>query len=457
MAGKFIELQEAAKLLGMSTDQLIELRSANEIHGYRDGASWKFKSQEIERFASEKGISLGAGDADAGAASPPDALDDDFGSLFEEEGFSDELDLDGDDDSGSSILVNDEPRGDGEESTSSTIIGSGKGADLDLGDAGSDLKLADGDSELGAGSELGVGSELDLMSESEIGAEAFGGSDVLDGEDSELKLASGSGTGDLSDALSDDIDDLDLESDVELALNEDDDLVLGASGAGSDVTLDAEGSGINLSSPADSGLSLEDDPLELGGSDLGSSLELPEDDDFISLDNVSDPDEATQLKQDEEFLLSASDDLEVEGEDSDSGSQVIALEDSEAFNQDAATMLQPGDGGLAAQVAPAAAMAGGAAAAGMAAGAPAAGMPATGLPATMSQAAGAPAAMLPAQVTEAPYSIWNVLALLLIVMVLSLTGMLMTDLIRNMWSWDSDYAATTSIMDALVELLPGVH
>ena len=49
----FVTLEEAAKKLGVSTDQLIEMRSRGEIFGYRDGSSWKFKPEEIERVASE--------------------------------------------------------------------------------------------------------------------------------------------------------------------------------------------------------------------------------------------------------------------------------------------------------------------------------------------------------------------------------------------------------------------
>ena len=56
MAGKFVDLNEAAQLLGLSQDELIEARSSGELHGYRDGASWKFKPEEIERFASERGL-----------------------------------------------------------------------------------------------------------------------------------------------------------------------------------------------------------------------------------------------------------------------------------------------------------------------------------------------------------------------------------------------------------------
>lgn len=53
---------------------------------------------------------------------------------------------------------------------------------------------------------------------------------------------------------------------------------------------------------------------------------------------------------------------------------------------------------------------------------------------------------------EFPYSVWNVLSLLAIVMVLALTGMLMTDVIRNMWSWDGTYTASTPIMDTMIRM-----
>ncbi len=48
----------------------------------------------------------------------------------------------------------------------------------------------------------------------------------------------------------------------------DDELVLGGSGTGSDITLGAADSGISLANPADSGLSLEE-PFDL--TDTGSS------------------------------------------------------------------------------------------------------------------------------------------------------------------------------------------
>ena len=77
---KLIQLEEAAKLLGMSTEALTEIRSRNEIFGYRDGASWKFKYDEIERIAQEKGITLGEADA-ATSATDDSAENLDLGGL----------------------------------------------------------------------------------------------------------------------------------------------------------------------------------------------------------------------------------------------------------------------------------------------------------------------------------------------------------------------------------------
>ena len=58
MASKFVELSEAAKQLGITADELNDARNAGEVHGFRDGSSWKFKPQELERFAEERGVSL---------------------------------------------------------------------------------------------------------------------------------------------------------------------------------------------------------------------------------------------------------------------------------------------------------------------------------------------------------------------------------------------------------------
>jgi hypothetical protein len=368
------------------------MREAGEIHGYRDGASWKFKSSEIERVAAELGTeSAPTDDVMDFSLSDSSALsDDEFDSLLnvgaDEES---EIDLEG----SSSILISEEAGSGVDESSSSTVIGKekkGKSPEED-----SDLKLA------------------------------------ADEDDEELKLS--------DEPLSEELElsnDLELESDDALALGEDEDSELSLSASDDELELDIPGgsdalgqsdSGINLA-PSDSGLSLE------GQGESSDALELPEDEEMISLDDEieASPDEATQLKQVVEFLLSPSDEM-LGDESSDSGSQVIALEDSEAFEADAGSaideepaLLAEESAGLEGQLEP---------------------FEGAALEEQKVVLAGA------GELPEASYSIWNVLGLLLIVMLLGVTGMLMTDVVRNMWSWNGSSTMTSSLMDAIVGAL----
>jgi hypothetical protein len=71
------------------------------------------------------------------------------------------------------------------------------------------------------------------------------------------------------------------------------------------------------------------------------SLDLPDyDDEVVAFDEeMADPDQACQLKADQDFQL-APHGMSYDEEDSDSGSQVVAMEDSEAFDSDAASMMR---------------------------------------------------------------------------------------------------------------------
>ncbi len=409
MAGKFFSLEQAAEMLGKSADEIREMRQRGEIHGLRHGSSWRFKPEELERVAEDLGITLNA------AAAP------------QEEGLLDVGDLGP---TGSSELVLDL---DAEETTESpTSVG----------------KVTD-DAEPSSGKE---DSGLPLSSDSEISLTAressdinlgSGTSDVFGGTDLGSK-SSGLGSGDLvleGSALGP-ASDLSLEAEEQPAASAEDDLTIGDEQAvslaedkesalegGSDVTRGAGDTGINLR-PSDSGLNLEEVPLDLAGSSV-SSLELPEDDDIIALEELeASPDEATQLRADEDFQLAPGADLGQDEEDS--GSQVIALEDSAAFAEAGAGAVTGLEdvGSL---------------------------LPKTGeseeidiqqevRPVTQPRDF-----LLPAP--EMAYSIWNVLSLLLIVLLLAVTGMLMTDVLRNMWSWEGNYSASTPIMDAMIRLL----
>jgi excisionase family DNA binding protein len=455
---QFLELNEAAQRLGVTPDKLVEMRSAGDIRGFRDGASWKFKGDEVDRVKEE-------------LASSGDNLEDEL-LAFDDAGSSLEL---ADDES---ILVSEDAVGQSPGTASSTILGPSSdaddGSDLSLAadsDIGSELTLADageGGSAIGSDVTLvpGVGdSGVALVQDpgSDRAMAAGAGDSSIDGDvlaaDSELSLESPSsdGTGNLglaADTGGLGSGDLDLSLDSELALSDDDDMVLSGSGTGSDLSLSAGDSGISLSSPTDSGLSLEADsgisldsptdsglsldeePLDLGGSSI-SSLELPEDEEIVDLDDIETP---AAVKKDEEFLLSPSDEMFMD--ESDSGSQVIALEDSAAFDQDTAALVPDGlDAqlldGAEAQLDP---MADGAA---------------TAIDPTATPAA-AMAQSFSAEPPETPYSIWNVAGLLLIVMFLALSGVVMTDMMKNMWAWDNEdgaHSVATSISNGLTSAI----
>ena len=54
------------------------------------------------------------------------------------------------------------------------------------------------------------------------------------------------------------------------------------------------------------------------------------------------------------------------------------------------------------------------------------------------------------QPAEAPYTIWNVLGLVSCALLLAVSLMMMTDLMRNMWAFNSDRVISTSLMDGIL-------
>ncbi len=284
---ELVSLEKAAEMLGMTADQLNDMRLKNEIFGTRVDNSWRFKLSEVSRFAEDRNISLTAvGD----------------GSDFKLSDESLELSF------GSSVELLEDSSADVLSAAEDLNFGS---ADLALASA-SDVLADDEPSDKGSPSDTGklLADSADLqLSEDDL-------------FDDEISLQD-------SQSL---IDSSDLSSDFE-----DSDLVLEDSDSSDDPALDVQAaeSGISLSAN-ESGISL-DEPLDLGGSDI-DDLELPEDDDIIALEEVASPDSATLLQSDDNFDLTPLEDSAIE--DSSSGSQVIALEDSAIYTDDSApTML----------------------------------------------------------------------------------------------------------------------
>jgi Helix-turn-helix domain len=432
MAGKFVDLQEAATMLGLSPEEVVEMRSKGDIFGYRDGASWKFKTEEVQRVIRERGVEGRGGESGILSAN-----DEDFENLIS--GLSSKIlaEKAQEESESGSVLISEQELG-VSSTGQSTIIGKGKDADKKA--AESDLRLAsDSDLRLDeSGKDVLAGGSDKLIEAPGNKLDSASASDVLHGSD--LNITTGSGTGDMPGprpgstgalAADDDLALTDDEQDSDSALDEQL-MPKKGSGIGSDVTLGSGDSGINLA-PSDSGLSLEEEPLDLGGSGV-DQLELPEDEDVIAVqtEEGADPEVGTQVKADNEFLLSAGEGMQED--DSDSGSQVIALEDSESFDQDAATMLKS---------APAAALE------------EEAFQPIGVEPGFAGPAAGVVAAPSYVQVAaaEAPYSVWNVISLGVVAGTLALAGMMMVDIMLNMWVYSGTNGLSSGIMDAFLSMV----
>jgi excisionase family DNA binding protein len=399
MAQKYYTVKEAAEILGVSEEEVKQMQQRRELYGYRDGADWKFKVEEVDRLADQRS-------EDALALPDQDEGD---------------------------VLLSEIELGESDPGSSGTVIGMESGgnavadSDLQLADSGVRLDDEPKPSSDEVDSKVSQFEELDLALEEDLS---------LHPEDEQAQAGQAVGDG---------------GSNIDLAAGaDDDDLVLGGgSGAGSDVTIGGD-SGISLVDPADSGLSLEE-PLDLAGAD--ESLELGEDD-MIALTEEGDTDAPTELKTDDDFLLTPLEEVGDE-EDSESGSQVIAL-DTEGQGDEGATMIAGGPGGPSMAAMLDEDLTGGPAeglevAGGMDAAAGGA-IPLGGQPAGLTD--GAPitqpsAALLP----EAPYSIWNVLSLALCSIFLILGGMMMYDLLRHMWSWGSPYGVNSSIMDWILSFI----
>ena len=422
MSAQFITLEEAAKKLGINTDELVEMRSRGDIFGYRDGGSWKFKPEEIERVASE--MMGGALDEDP-AGSSILVSEQDLGSTGSKHGSTIGSDIniagdaaDPDSDvalvadpgSGSDVRLvagknSDEPRLSLDDDDDDELSLAGDDDDLLAGASGasSDIKFGTSpDSAINIGSGTGAGSDVPLNGSDafDLGLDGSGILSGLSGKGSEIIKGDSDPSLDLD--LSDDNDDLVLSGGSDLALGND--------------------SGINLMSPADSGISLEDEPLDLAASGI-SGLDLASEGSDAASAVGSGLGSAVNFQQDEEFQLSASGSIEA---DEDSGSQVIELEDSSEFG-DAAVALPAADGFDAF---------------GSADG--------DGLDMGGALGAAPAGAAVSMGVPEVPISTFQVMSLLGILLLMCMSGILVTDVVRNMWAWTDSSDLTSGFTEMLL-------
>jgi excisionase family DNA binding protein len=382
MAQKYYNSADAANVLGISVEDVKKMLDRRELHGYRDGADWKFKVEDIDRIAAERA-----------SESPAALVEEDSGD----------------------VLLSEVALGPAEAGASGTVIamdGVGRGgpdSDIQLVGGGVD-RPAEPKTKDEVNSKVSQFEELNLSLDDDLSME--------DSAPTLRNIPSIGGSGLSGSAI--DLSGKELE---------DDDLVLGGSGTGSDVSIGGD-SGISLVDPADSGLSLEQ-PLALGPAG-GESLELAKDG------------EPAEPAGDSDFLLTPLEEA-ADTEGSESGSQVIAL-DTEA--DQAAMMDVSGGASMAAMLdedlssQPSL---------DMGISQPLGGGPLLGpQPVGVSEGAALmqPGTVLP----EAPYSGLQIAGLATCVVFLMLCCMMTYDLLRNMWSWQGPYAINSSLMDAILSL-----
>lgn len=544
MEQRFLKFEDALEKLGISAERLNELREAGEVRAYRDGSSWKFRGDEIEKMASE-GIPQPSPPSDIGLARPdelvaaeplPDSsveldddlklADDDDLSLADSEvgtettkapakekdkakesttaGSGDESGIElaemddtvtaetsdvrlAPEESSDSILLSEEELGESVGNTPSTIIGkdelASEDADLELA-SDDDLQDESKDAEpasAGASDVLSAGVsgsgvleddddgdestnlrafedldelEIDLEAESsriltaEEAKQAEAAAGDPSGSELELEGADDEGTdpvpveADASEPAPTpsvgDSEELELElsdstagSDIDLD-SSGEDFVL-AEGSGSDITLGSGDSGINLVSPSDSGVALDDIPLEMGGSAILSSLSLgggSDPDISLVASDVNMGSQKAQVQEDEDFQLTPLSEA-AEEDEGDSSSQVIALDaadEGELAGSEAG--LLEGD-----------------------AFAEEAGEPGLLTEDDQIDDVGLDTAYAGAPVTaarESEFTIGNVLALGGCAFLTLLAVLMLSDMVRNIDSWNQPYALNSSLLDAIL-------
>ncbi len=371
---KYYDVQTTASILGITPAEVNQLRERNLLRGFRDGATWKFRVEDVHQLQRQLRDQV-----TPSSESLPSG---------EEE-----------------VLAVEPERAPGDASSSGAILG------LDKGRAPGDTDLT-----------LKPESEEDLVP---VDAEPGQVHAPVPGSasDEEEIIPLGEGDFTLSDAG---VAEITSPAPSE-SLGEDELLLVseGSSAGGSDVKIGHD-SGISLLDPHDSGLSLEEEPkLAEDEIPLGQ-------DDMLTL--VAESADSSLARPDTEFRLTSPED-EYGLEDSESASQVIALA-PEGVSAEAPT-LAPDEGlgpmfdELGAEVA--------------APVAPDMGLAPGPVPGAAPEIPSVAAVALP----EAPYGTLAMVMLSLTLLVLVLGGIMVVDLVRNMWSWSGPIPFNSQLLDML--------
>ena len=230
---KYLSLEKAAQKIGVSGEELTRLRDNGDLRGFADRGSWKFKTEDLEEFVRSRQ-----------ADSDPDV------QIYDDNA----LDDSGDDSEGTSVLV----ARDDVVDEHPTVIHEESSEGSKESSSDSDVRLILDDSL--TGDDSGSDSDVQLVDESDPTGDSGSDSDVrLIGEE-------GDGGSSILPQSMDSVSDVTLSSDSGVSLEAPADSRITLEGADSGITLEGTDSGITLEG-ADSGITLE------GAEDSGISLD----------------------------------------------------------------------------------------------------------------------------------------------------------------------------------------
>ena len=419
MVQQYFSLDEAAQVLGVTKEELNRIRAQGEIRAFADRGTWKFRKQDVEETARQRGV-----------GSDPQM------PMLDEPEFGDADDQ---------ILVSEQEVGPSDSNTSSTILGMGAsgGASSD-----SDIRLVpDIVGKPGSDSDVKLIADLDTdkpASDSDVKVVEAGSADedsdvrVEESEpslvsDSDVTLAVGSRRGADSDVR---LEPAGVGSSDELSIPEqgDSDFELAPVDASSesDITIAPSDSGISLGQPADSGISLEQpDDLELmGGASAAQSDETEFEIPLAASRRRGGDETAAELDMESDFELAP---LEAESE---SSAEVVSLEDEPEVDESAATS----SGTSSAVFDDVGASAVGAS---------------FGVEEEVDELTTVPGRAAEQMISRTSEQEWGTLpfaGLCASTLLLALTGIMMLDVIRNIWSWGQPNPVSGGLVALLSKL-----
>ncbi len=351
MEQKFVSFEDVIEKLGITAERLHELREEGQLRAYRDGKSWKFRTDEIEGMF-ESGVPDAPPPSDIGLVSPADLVE------------AAPIDSTDDDDFGLSLVAEDDLESNSRDSEKVAAEKSDPNLEMDLDDTDpvpgdSELEIAGlDDTVTTSGSDIALDLELPepgpsdsiLLSEETLGESVSGSPSTIIGKD---KI--GADDADLELTLDEEEDVIAGKSDVKLSPADGASDVLSAGVVGSGVLDDlGDASGgtsafrdldeleIDLAaesspalSPKDAGLSPEKvaQAKSAASSDLElADLELADDDagstdaPVLEIDDGSGS--AIDLAGDSDLILSDAGGSDLTLESGDSGINLISASDS---------------------------------------------------------------------------------------------------------------------------------